>query len=514
MNRLSLVLCFTANIFLVGCSCSINSQIGFDEHGRISPPSLNNNPQFDMILTNNRPILSANNPVHFPEIFSMDFELSKDSSFPQNQTIYYLGIKSKTRGITEFQVKEGDELSDGKYYWRARTVDGDGNTSAWVQTRFDIDVKNSRTFSGYLRAKIKDIEVSSGEDAKNIIDWNDQGQITFWNSAPSAGEPFSWVMFDMGKPMPVSRFWMLSTRETTPAAGWLKDFVWQSSNDKKKWVDIPGSKVVGNDSYRNIIDFEPVNTRYYRLAIFSQNALQAQINVIIPYFKGQPKVPETPTGKYVLIIGNQMNGYTYTNLEKFVKKRGYKSLVVPHYEMSYDVFKKLKNKPMAMIFSGNNADWQNLPIFEYYGEYEIIRKNYDIPMMGICAGNEFMAMAYGVSFSHWMGGFDDTMFKISKGIDPDKVHIKEEFKNDPIFAGLPNPFQAVEIHSWAISPLFLKDKRYSEFLETAHSSYIQCIKSFKRDLYSEQFHGAVVNEYNQSGQYLANFLKIADEKAK
>lgn len=373
-----------------------------------------------------------------------------------------------------------------------------------------MDVKNSRTFSGYLRAPVAQISVSGGEDAKNIIDWNDQGQITYWNSEPrGVGVKFSWVVLDMGQPTPVSRIWMLSTRQTSLAAGWLKHFVWQGSHDGQSWKNIEGTEIKDNDTYRNIIDFKPVNMRYYRLVIYAQNALQAQINVIIPYVKGTPPVPTVPEGDYVLLIGNQMNGFTYTQLAKFVENQGYKTVTIAHQNISLKTLRALKNKPMAIIFSGNNADWQYLPLFEFYGEFEIYRKVTDIPMLGICAGNEFIAMAYGVSFSHWMSWFDDTMFLLSKGKTPDKVQILPKYLSDPIFKGLPNPFQAVEIHSWAISPLFLKDERYKEFQLTGKSSYIQTVKSSTRPVYSEQFHGAVVNDYNQSGTYLANFLKIA-----
>jgi len=218
-----------------------------------------------------------------------------------------------------------------------------------------------------------------------------------------------------------------------------------------------------------------------------------------------------PEGKYVLLIGNQMNGFTYTQLADFVQVQGYQTVTVPHYEMSLQVLESLGNKPMAIIFSGNNADWQNLPMFEYYGEFEMYREVDDIPMMGICAGNEFYAMAYGQSFAHWMGWFDDTMFRLDEDHHIEKVQVLDAYKKDPIFEGIVDCFHAVEIHSWAISPLFLEDPRYSEFVETARTSYIQTIKSTKRPCYSEQFHGAVRNDFNQSGRYLANFLKIADK---
>ena len=476
----------------------------------IDPPTLNNNPQFDMVMTNRRPILSASNPKEMGEHQTLTFEISADPKFAPEATITYANIHPLNKYTSSKQIEKGHELSDGTYYWRARTMDRNGDSSKWVQTRFYLDVEHSRTFSGYLRAPVEKITVSGGEKAENIIDWTDQGQVSYWNSEPPAkGEKFSWVMLDMGKPTPITRFWMLSTRQITPAPGWLKHFAWQSSNDGKSWKTIPGTEVKYNDTYRNIIDFSPVNARYYRLAIYSQNSLQAQLNVVIPYTYGKPSVPEVPDDDYVLLIGNQMNGFTYTQLADFVHNHGLKTVTIPHHLASLAVLRTLRNKPTAIIFSGNNADWQNLPMFEYYGEFEIYREVSDIPMMGICAGNEFYAISYGMSFAYWMGWFDDTIFRINQGETPEKVQILPTFVNDPIFKGVPNPFQAVEIHSWAINPLFLADPRYSEFKLTGKTSYIQMIKSTKRPVYSEQFHGAVVDKYNQSGKYLANFLEVA-----
>ena len=473
-------------------------------------PTFDNNPQLDMILTNARPVLSIKNPVGMRDTYTITYEISPDPHFSPHETIVYEGIRQQNRYISEKQVESRHQLKDGVYYWRAKTVDHQGRVSDWVRTRFYVDVQNSRTFSGYLRAPVQHVSASTGEDPENITDWSDQGQITYWNNSPrAADEPFSWVVLDMGRKTPITRFWMLSTRQTTPAPGWLTHFVWQGSYDGRTWTDIEGTEIKNNDTYRNIIDFKPVNTRYYRLVIYSQNALQAQINAIIPYVRGEPGVPDVPHGDYVLIIGNQMNGFTYTQLAKFVESRGYQAVTVPHQDISLPVLRALSNRPMAIIFSGNNADWQYLPLFEFYGEFEVIRKIHDTPMMGICAGHEFYAMAYGISFAHWMGWFDDTMFRLTRGETPEKVRIMPSFLADPIYAGVPNPFRAVEIHSWAISPLFPRDARYQEFHVTAETSYIQALKSIKRPAYSAQFHGAVVNDYNQSGMYLSNFLKIA-----
>ena len=225
-------------------------------------PTFDNNPQLDMILTNSRPILSIGNPVGMSNSYTLTFEVSPDLQFPPDKTIVYKDITQQNPHISEKQVEPRHKLNDGAYYWRAKTVDHQGNSSDWVRTRFYVDVKNSRTFSGYLRAPVQDVSVSSGEDPLNIIDWSDQGQITYWNNSPqAAGEPFSWVVLDMGRKTPVTRFWMLSTRQTTLAAGWLTHFVWQGSHDGRTWTDIEGTEIKNNDTYRNLIDFRPVNTR-------------------------------------------------------------------------------------------------------------------------------------------------------------------------------------------------------------------------------------------------------------
>ncbi len=215
------------------------------------------------------------------------------------------------------------------------------------------------------------IEVSSGQDPKNIVDWNDQGQGTYWNSSPSAKENREWVVFDMGQPQPVCRFWMLSNPQGD--WGWLTDFVWQSSADGRSWTEIPRTNRQGNDTHRNIVDFAPVNARYYRLVITGHQGLQAQLNVVIPYVQGKPTPPRVPDDQYVLLIGNQMNGFTYTRLAEFVKEQGFQTVTVSHDLVSWELLQALQPQPMAIICSGNNANYPDLPMFEYNGEYEMRR---------------------------------------------------------------------------------------------------------------------------------------------
>jgi len=476
----------------------------------VPAPTFESNPQLDVILTNARPILSVANPAGLVGPYTLTFELSTDPGFPPAATRTYPGIGQHDAHISEVQVRPEHALADGTYHWRVRTVLPGGRASAWVQTRFHVDVAGAQTFAGFRRAPVAAVRVSGGQDPKNLVDWNDQGQLTYWNSAPrGAAGTDPWVVLDLGRPTPVTRVWMLSTRRTTPAPGWLRHFLWQGSDDGERWTDIPGAEVRDNDTYRNIVDFAPVNARFYRLVIRAQNALQAQLHTIIPYVRGQPPVPTVPAGDYVLLVGNQLDGGTYTRLAEFVERAGLPTVTVPHHEISLAVLRGLAHPPLAIIFSGNNADWQYLPMFEYYGEFEIYRTVDDIPLLGICAGHEFFALAHGLSFARWMGWFDNTMFRLGAGESPAPVEILPAFAEHPLVRGVPNPFRTVEIHSWAISPLFLADPRYPEWEEMARTSYIQMLRSTRRPAFSAQFHPAVVNDHNQGGAVLINFLELA-----
>jgi len=63
-------------------------------------------------------------------------------------------------------------------------------------------------------------------------------------------------------------------------------------------------------------------------------SLLIPLNTIILYSAGIPEVPEPPDGDYVLIIGNQMNGFTFSQLAQFVEglDLDLRTLTVPHYE--------------------------------------------------------------------------------------------------------------------------------------------------------------------------------------
>lgn len=469
----------------------------------LPPPRLTNNPALDVIATNRRPLLSILNATGGRGNRTYTFQIDISPTFDSKSLIEYKNIPEEKKYVTSKRVEKKDALKDNtRYYWRVRAGDAGGAQGPWAQFRFYLDTHSDDALMNLIRVPVQKVEVSSGQDPKNIVDLNDPGQATFWRSTPP-GEPVPWVRFDLGRTRRISRIWMLSNPYGED--GWLKNFVWQMSNDGVSWREIPRAKVKNNDTYRNIIYCQPVAARYLRLLIGEWIGYAPQINVITFYSPGRPPVPEAPEQDYVLLVGNQQNGFTFTELARFIEGLGLnlKTLTVPHYEVSLDMINRLKKKPLAIILSGSNAGYQNLPMFEFNGEYEIIR-NCQIPILGICCGHQMTVMAYGYTFVRSMdwGAITSLRLEEYKKIIP--ITIK---KKDPIFTGLPDPFIAAEVHSWAVAVL---PKDYEVL---ASSRYIQTLRSNAKFLYGEQFHVEIKVPYNQSAPYLINFLKLAMKKA-
>ncbi|MFC1589862.1 discoidin domain-containing protein [Candidatus Omnitrophota bacterium] len=474
----------------------------------LAPPELTNNPSLDVVVTSRQPLFSFFGASGGTGAKSYTVQIDTEKMFDSEDLIEYRDIpeeknpKMGRRAIVSKRLEqEGALVGKTVYFWRARAVDENGAVGPWASSRFYYDPSADDAFMDLVRIPVVEIEVSSGQNAKNIIDIDDPGQSTFWQAAPP-GEKIPWVIFDFGRSHDVSRIWMLSNPDSI--GGRLKDFKWQKSDDGSRWSDIEMAAIKGNGTFRNIIMFSAIRTRYLRLLISGWYGYAPQINAIILYSPGKPPVPEAPDEDYVLIVGNQQDGGTFTELVDFVGKldTGLRTITVPHYEVSLEMVENLDTKPVAIILSGNNADYSNLPMFEFNGEYELIRES-DIPILGICCGHQQLAMAYGYTYAKSMGWED--ISALEEPEDLSKIRIE---RTDPVFEGIPDPFTAAEVHGWAIAVV------PKEYEIIADSSYIQAIRNANRMIYGEQFHAEINVEYNQGGPYLKNFLRMALEKYK
>ena len=463
-------------------------------------PSLCNNPSLDVIVTNPRPVLSFFNAGGGRKPRTYTIQLSTDPRFKGPDLITYQKVPEGKGRVTAKRIEPGRQLKDGvRYCWRVRAIDADGRRGAWAASRFYVDCKSDDSFMGLKRVVPRKVTVSSGFNPKNICDLDDPGQASFWQSAPF-DEQNQWVQLDLGSARRISRIWMLSS--ISDRNGWLRDAAWQISLDGENWQNVPGAALNGNDTFRNILDFPPVTARHWRLFIKGWQGYAAQINALCLYEPGEPPVPTAPAGPYVLVVGDQSNGFTFTQLARRVRSLGLglKTIRVPHYEVSLKMVRGLNPQPVAIILSGNNASYQNLPMFEYNGVFELVR-HCKIPMLGICAGHQMTVFAYGLTFARSMGWSDIT------ALDPRPWRRKAKILlNDPLFKGVADPFVAVEVHGWAV---YILPEHYQVLAE---SSYVQAIRRDDKMLYGTQFHPEIEAPYNQAGKVLVNFLKMSMKK--
>lgn len=467
---------------------------------KITPPKFNN-PSLDVVVTETTPLLSFFNSQGGQET-AYEIEIDTKKEFDSPNLLTFKKIEEKNKYVTDIKVDSKKPLKDKScYYWRIRAIDANGIESDWATSRFYVDTQSDDKFMNLLRAEVQNIKVSNGYNAKNIIDYDDPGLVTYWQSTPPE-DKISWVEFDFGKVIKISRIWMLSN--PTDSDGWLKNFYFEVSLEGKRWKKIEETQIKNNDTFRNIINFKSVSARYARLVINEFIGYAAQINEIIFYTPGKPELPKIPSNDYVLIVGNEHNGFTFTDLARHIEKMpfGLKTVTVPYFEVSLEMIDKLARKPKAIILSGNNADYPNLPMFEHNGEFEIIRKS-NIPILGICAGHQFLAMAYGYTRARSMGWSDISAIEPKTKM----THIKIK-KDDPIFQNIPDNFIGPEIHSWAVV------EPAEEFEVIAESTYVQAKKSAKRFIYGAQFHGEINVDYNQGKPYIENFLRMVIEKGR
>ncbi|MBU0670984.1 discoidin domain-containing protein, partial [Patescibacteria group bacterium] len=469
----------------------------------LTSPRLENNPKLDIIATNKQPLLSFFNSQGGHGQRYYNIQLDTNPKFNSKNKISYNKVPESSEFMTQKLVEKKDRLKDNRrYFWRVQAVDPKGNKSVWSSSRFFIDTKSDDHFMNLVRVPVKEVVASSGSNVKNITDWDDPGENSFWQSTPPGSETH-WVKFDFGKKVDISRIWMLSSLNGPD--NWLKDFVWQKSTDGKRWTDITSTKTKNNDTFRNILDFNLVKTRYLRIFITGWHGYAPQINEIVFYSPGKPKIPQTPNKDYVLVVGNQHNGFTFSELADHIEKTGLglKTLVVPRYEVSLEMLTKLKRKPVAIVLSGNNADYPLQPMFEYNGEFEIIRES-DIPILGICCGMQMLAGAYGSTYIRSMGWSDISSMNLETHKPLTKIKIKK--KADPIFKDIPNNFTAPEVHGWAIGHV---PEQYDVI---ADSGYVQAIKHKTKLIYGKQFHAEIKASYNQGVPFIKNFLKLALDK--
>ena len=503
-----------------------------------SAPSLEDSPRLDEIATDLRPLLVWDNSDGGTCPRTYILQLDTSPSFATANLVRMSGIPE---GIYVTAARLEAPLRDNtRWYWRVKAVDASGNESPWstelggVTARFFLDTSAEQTFE-YLRLPIRKVTASSGRGVEYILDYDDDNA-TYWEGA--AGERSHWVLFDLGEPQPVSRIFLVSgmagwkTRLPGSAAwpdranldGRLAALVWQSSDDAKTWTDIRETERKDSDSFREIFQLRSVTARYFRLFIRAWHGPRPRIYDVMIYRRGRPPVPRVPRRNYVLVIRNTVGfrsradavqtdfGKVMRGLEGRVAPPWDLEVVeLPAHDLSPEILDHLDPKPVAIFLSGSGNRFCQLPFFEFSGEFQLVRST-RIPTYGACAGAQLMAMAYGHTFaapagrSYETGSIEDILYSDIPSIDITT--------NDPIFAGLNNPFYAPQSHSWSVR---IVPPGWEVLATSRDSRGFVCnemLKAAGRPVYGSQFHPEMAKPFSGAKAVLMNFLALAVERAR
>ncbi|MBU5626827.1 discoidin domain-containing protein [Oscillibacter sp. MSJ-2] len=510
-----------------------------NESMALTAPMPESSPRLDEVCTDARPLLTWRNSDGGIPPRKYILQMDTDESFCTTDFFQVEGIPEDVY-ISAARVEK--ELKDKtQWFWRVKAVDSMGVESDWsteyggITARFFIDTAEKDSFE-YLRLPISDITTSFGYGKENILDRNDKSE-TYWEGA--AGQSSHWIRFDLGEPKLLSRIFM-----TSGAAGWraclasgsdwanpsnldgrLAEYIWQYSNDDKTWTDIAETERRGANSFRAVIDLEKdISARYVRLCIRAWHGRSPKIYDILLYSRAQPAVPEVPHGNYVLVISNIFSfvpekGIVKTDFGKMIKGTdGHIAppwdldvLELPAHMFSLKMFEQIKHKPLAIFLSGSPNVFCQLPLFEFNGEYELIRTT-NIPVWGSCAGIQMMGMAYGSTAARDTGRSyrtNELQDIIEQDIPPISIQ-----KEDPIWKGMSTPFYGTELHSWMVS---LIPEGWEILATSKDSKGFVCnemIRATGRLMYGSQFHPEIAKPFNCAKELMISFLSMAVNIAK
>jgi len=515
---------------------TLNTVLQGEGNAPLSAPFPESTLRLDEICTELTPVFSWRNSDGGTRPVKYTLQVDTCAKFNSENLIEMRDIPE---GIYTTAVTLDKYLIDRtQWFYRIMATDATGTQSDWstecggVTNRFFVSTKENRVHE-YLRLPILDVSTSCGCGKENIVDYDDKS-VSYWEGMEGLKE--HWVEVDLGAEKTISRIFILSGSAGWKAAlpenrGWndsqnldgrLKNYIWQYSSKGTTWTDVEASKCEDADAFRRIIDLpETITARFLRLLIEEWHGQTPRVYGIMLYSKEQPTVPEVPENDYVLVISNIVGfkpekGKVKTDFGQMIRGEGghiappwnLDVLEIPAHAFSVESFSKVKKPPIAIFLSGSPNTFCQLPMFEFNGEFELVRTS-KIPIWGSCAGVQIMVMAYGSTYSRNTGRSYRT-YTVKDIIDQDIPTIQVQ-NNDPIFAGMNNPFYGPELHTWMAHTIPSGWSVLATSQDTQGFICTEMIRDPPRLLYGSQFHPEIVQPFSCSKVLILNFLHMAIE---
>ncbi|WP_177183403.1 type 1 glutamine amidotransferase [Lentibacillus persicus] len=173
--------------------------------------------------------------------------------------------------------------------------------------------------------------------------------------------------------------------------------------------------------------------------------------------------------------------------------------VIHHSEASKDTLDDI-NPDLIYLTGRATYDWTIDEILKDYTSIINMLQYTEIPTLGVCAGHELMAIAYGGSFGK--------MIETEKGKEDVRekgFHKIDVTKETPLFKGLGSHFHCYQDHRDEVKNV----PDTFELLASNDMCKIQSIKHREKEFYGVQFHPEQYTEDYPDGKIiLQNFLTL------
>lgn len=208
----------------------------------------------------------------------------------------------------------------------------------------------------------------------------------------------------------------------------------------------------------------------------------------------------------ILIINNEKDnddlGWVPLIKEAISKIEDVEFVVIHHSEISKEKLDKIS--PDLIYASGRATyDWTLEEILEDYDKELKVLKDTIIPWLGVCAGEQLIAVAYGGGFGKMIETADDEEAIRETGFPAINI-----INDAPLLENLDNPFHCFELHRDEVKSL------PDEFILLASTEMckFQAIKHKEKNLYGVQFHPEQYTDEHLDGKIiLKNFLSMANK---
>jgi hypothetical protein len=196
-------------------------------------------------------------------------------------------------------------------------------------------------------------------------------------------------------------------------------------------------------------------------------------------------------------------------------------LVVPYERFNLELVRSLR--PRAIAMSGFGGHFQDHELSAFAGMDEVLHKH-DIPTICFCGSHQLLGFCFEKRLSERSERLaDQPMRKLAQhehwprragpGCDISDYFVAEGFfpirkvKDDPLFAGLPDPMLMCCSHYCEVKEL----PEGFELLATSDHCRIEAMRHKTRPLYGTQFHPEAFNQPFFDGKtLLKNFASIVD----